>query len=260
MTATNDLHAAARTALACLDLTSLNDADTEADVARLCERAQGPHGAVAAVCVWPRFAAFARARLPVHIGVAAVANFPDGSADLARAVRDTAAIVDSGAQEVDVVLPFAALLAGDASTASRLLQAVRLACPGLTLKVILETGVLGSAALIDEASRIALACGADFLKTSTGKTTVSATPQAARVMLQAVAATPQAEGRVGFKASGGIRTVADAAVYMDLCAEVLGPQALVPRRFRIGASSLLNDIEAVLGGGGAAAPAAPGGY
>lgn len=260
MTATFDLQAAARTALACLDLTSLNDTDTEADVARLCERAQGPHGAVAAVCVWPRLAAFARARLPAHIAVAAVANFPDGSADLARAVRDTAAIVESGAQEVDVVLPFAALLSGDASTASRVLEAVRQACPGLALKVILETGVLGSEALIDEASRIALDCGADFLKTSTGKTTVSATPQAARVMLQAIATTPQAAGRVGFKASGGIRTVADAAVYMDLCAGLLGPQALVPARFRIGASSLLNDIEAVLGSGRTAAAAAPGSY
>src|SRR3982751_583046 len=100
-----DLQATARLALACLDLTSLNDADTEADVAKLCERAQGPHGPVAAVCVWPRFAAFARARLPAHIAVAAVANFPDGSADIERALRDTGEIVQSGAQEVDVALP-----------------------------------------------------------------------------------------------------------------------------------------------------------
>jgi deoxyribose-phosphate aldolase len=264
MTAANELQLAARTALACLDLTSLNDADTEADVARLCERAQGPHGAVAAVCVWPRFAAFARAQLPAHIGVAAVANFPDGSADVARAVRDTAAIVQAGAQEVDVVLPFAALMAGRAGAASQLLQAVRLACDGLSLKVILETGVLADAALIATACRIALDSGADFLKTSTGKTAVSATPMAARVMLQAIAASPQAAGRVGFKASGGIRTVADAAVYIDLCTELLGPQAVAPARFRIGASSLLNHIEAVLGGHGAGTrlgtSAAPGSY
>ena len=260
MTATTDLHAAARTALACLDLTSLNDADTEADVARLCERAQGPHGAVAAVCVWPRFAAFARAQLPAHIAVAAVANFPDGSADIARAVRDTAAIVHSGAQEVDVVLPFARLMAGDSLAVSALLQAVRKACPGLTLKVILETGVLVDAAWIAQASRLSLDSGADFLKTSTGKTAVSATPQAARLMLQAIAASPQAAGRVGFKASGGIRTVADAAIYMDLCREVLGAQSLTPARFRIGASSLLNDIEALLGGRGSAAGTPTGVY
>lgn len=260
MTATTDLLRAARTALACLDLTSLNDADTEADVARLCGRAHGPHGSVAAVCVWPRFAAFARARLPAHIAVAAVANFPDGSTDMARAVRDTTAIVQAGAQEVDVVLPFEALMAGQAGTVAALLQAVRRACDGLTLKVILETGVLADATLIDTASRIALDAGADFLKTSTGKTPVSATREAARVMLQAIAASPQAAGRVGFKASGGIRTVADAVLYLDLCAEVLGAQAVVPARFRIGASSLLNDIEAVLGGRAGGAAAAPGTY
>ena len=260
MTAADELQAAARTALACLDLTSLNDADTEADVARLCERAQGPHGAVAAVCVWPRFAAFARAQLPAHIAVAAVANFPDGSADLARAVRDTVDIVQAGAQEVDVVLPFEALLAGGAATASQLLKAVRHACEGLTLKVILETGVLADAALITTACRIALDNGADFLKTSTGKTPISATPQAARLMLQAIASAPQFAGRVGFKASGGIRTVADAAVYIDLCTDILGAQAVVPARFRIGASSLLNHIEAVLDGRSAGATAAPGTY
>ena len=250
----------ARSALACLDLTSLNDADTEADVAALCQRAQGPHGPVAAVCVWPRLAAFARAQLPAHIAVAAVANFPDGSADTERAVRDTATIVQSCAQEVDVVLPFRHLMAGDTAAVPRLLLAVRQACPGLTLKVILETGVLASDALIAEASRIALDCGADFLKTSTGKTPVSATPQAAQVMLQAIAGTPQAAGRVGFKASGGIRTVADAAVYMALCEALLGPHALRPARFRIGASSLLNDIEALLGGRAAAAGMASGVY
>ena len=276
-----DLAAQARTALACLDLTSLNDADTEADVATLCERARGPHGQgqrgpVAAVCVWPRLAAFARAQLPAHIAVAAVANFPDGSADIERAVRDTATIVQSGAQEVDVVLPFALLMAqptADARlVASKLLQAVRKTCDGLTLKVILETGVLADAVLISEASQLSLDCGADFLKTSTGKTPVSASPQAAQVMLQTIAAmgaanlgasaatAPRTAHGVGFKASGGIRTVADAAVYMDLLVEHLGAQALRPARFRIGASSLLNDIEAVLGGHGAAAPAAPGTY
>jgi deoxyribose-phosphate aldolase len=110
-----DLQATARIALACLDLTSLNDADTEADIDKLCARAQGPFGPVAAVCVWPRLAAFARQKLPADIAVAAVANFPDGSADIARAVRDTATIVQSGAQEVDVVLPYQQLLAGDES-------------------------------------------------------------------------------------------------------------------------------------------------
>jgi deoxyribose-phosphate aldolase len=255
-----DLHATAKLALACLDLTSLNDADTEADVRTLCARADGPHGAVAAVCVWPRFAALARRVLPSTIAVAAVANFPDGSADMQRALRDTREIVDAGAQEVDVVLPFARLQAGDERTVAALLAAVRAACPGLALKVILETGVLVDATLIARASRLAIDAGADFLKTSTGKTPVSATTEAASVMLRAIAADPKAAHRVGFKASGGIRTVADAAFYLGLVESILGPEALGPQRFRIGASSLLNDIEAVLGGRAAPAPSASGTY
>ena len=252
--------AQARTALACLDLTSLNDGDTEADVAQLCLRAQSPHGPVAAVCVWPRLAAFARAQLPAHIAVAAVANFPAGGADVERALRDTETVVRAGAQELDLVLPFARLMAGDHAAVTQLLRAVRNACPGLAMKVILETGVLVDSALIAQASRLSLENGADFLKTSTGKTAVSATPQAARVMLEAIASTPRAAARVGFKASGGIRSVADAAIYMDLCTELLGPQALKPARFRIGASSLLNDIETVLGGGDTKTYVAAGAY
>jgi deoxyribose-phosphate aldolase len=232
----------ARLALACLDLTSLNDGDTEADIARLCARAQGAHGAVAAVCVWPRFAAQARSLLPPAIQVAAVANFPDGSADVQRAVRDTAEIVAAGAQEVDLVLPWR-----DLAAAPALLAAVRRAGASLRLKVILESGELMQPALIKQASRIALDAGADFLKTSTGKTPRSASPEAARVMLEAIAADARGRNHVGFKASGGIRTVADAALYIALTAEVLGEGAVRPARFRLGASALLNDIEAVLG-------------
>jgi deoxyribose-phosphate aldolase len=178
-------------------------------------------------------------------------------------VRETAQIADAGAQEVDVVLPFTRLIAGDEGSVAALLAAVRAACTGLTLKVILETGVLADAALIARAATLSLQHGADFLKTSTGRTPVSATPDAARVMLGVIAADAQAAPRVGFKASGGIRTVADAAVYIALCRDMLGAQALSPRRFRIGASSLLADIEAVLDGHiavPAMKPAGPGSY
>ncbi len=247
----------ARIALACLDLTSLNDADTEADIAALCERAvavQARHGAVAALCVWPRYAALARRHLPSGIRVAAVANFPQGGADVQAAVRDTQAIVAAGAQEVDVVLPYR-----HPESAPALLQAVRRACEGLTLKVILETGELKEAAAIRLAARMALDAGADFLKTSTGKMPVSATPQAATLLLQAIsdaAGDAAAAGRVGFKPAGGIRTVADAAVYIALTAQHLGAGAVNPQRFRLGASGLLNDIEAVLEGRAAAGSAA----
>jgi deoxyribose-phosphate aldolase len=246
----------ARTALACLDLTSLNDGDSAADIERLCKRASGPFGTTAAVCVWPRFAALARARLPTGVAVAAVANFPDGGTDIARAVADTQDIVAAGAEEVDLVLPYRALRAGDERSCTALLAAVRAACPGLRLKVILETGELQDAALIRRAAALALQAGADFLKTSTGKTPVSATPAAARLLLQAIAADPAARGHVGFKPAGGIRTVADAAIYIALVRETLGEDAVSPARFRIGASGLLNDIETVLGG--AATPAAVG--
>lgn len=232
--------ATARLALSCLDLTSLNDADTDADVERLCQRAQGRCGTTAAVCVWPRFAKLARGSLPVAVRVAAVANFPDGSSDIARAVRDTQAIADAGAQEVDVVMPYR-----DLDAAPALLNAVRQACTGLTLKVIIETGELTDPALVRRACAIALDAGADFLKTSTGKVAVSATLEAARLLLQAIA-----EGghhHVGFKPAGGIRTVADAAGYIALSEAYLG--SVTPQRLRIGASGLLNDIEALLSGG-----------
>jgi deoxyribose-phosphate aldolase len=247
----------ARIALACLDLTSLNDGDTETQIDALCERAAGPHGRPAALCVWPRLARHARVHAPAGVAIAAVANFPDGSTDVERAVRDTGEIVQAGAQEVDVVLPWRALQAGDAAACAALLRAVRRASDGLLLKVILETGELRDPALIDSAARIALAEGADFLKTSTGKTPVSATPAAARLLLDAIAADASARARVGFKAAGGIRSVADAAVYLDLVEAALGRGALGPARLRIGASALLGDIEAVLGGR-AAGPAAQG--
>jgi deoxyribose-phosphate aldolase len=239
---------AARTALRCLDLTSLGDHDSTGDIERLCERAIGRQGPVAAVCVWPRFAALARRRLPASIAVAAVANFPAGGIDAEAALADVHPTVAAGAQELDVVLPWRALRDGDDAAAARLLDAVRRASAGLTLKVILESGELGDAALILRAARLALAHGADFLKTSTGKTPRGATPQAWRGMLQAIADDPHARHRAGVKASGGMRSVAGTLPYIELCRDVLGPASLTPQRFRIGASSLLDDIEAVLGG------------
>lgn len=237
---------AARLALQCLDLTSLNEGDTPADIAALCQRAQTPFGNVAAVCVWPRFVAQARAALPASIHVAAVANFPAGALDEALALRDVAAITSAGGDEVDVVLPYRALMRGDSAACADFLDAVRKACGPLTLKVIIESGVLADPALIAKATQLALAAGADFVKTSTGKTPVSATLDAATIMLNTIAASGLP--RAGFKASGGIRTVADATAYLRLAADSLGADALTPLRFRFGASGLLSDIEAALAG------------
>lgn len=251
-----ELQVAARQALACLDLTSLNDADTAADIAALCAKAQTPFGPVAAVCVWPRFVAQARAALPAAIKVAAVADFPDGALDLPRALADVTAIAQAGGDEVDVVLPYKALMAGQRAEVAEFLAELRHASRPLALKVIIESGELATPELIREATRLALMAGADFVKTSTGKSQVSATPEAAAVMLAEIAASGLAH--TGFKASGGIRTVAEAQRYLQLAADKLGPAALTPQRLRFGASGLLNDILAVLSGQDGAAATATG--
>jgi deoxyribose-phosphate aldolase len=235
----------ARTALACLDLTSLNDNDDAVAIDTLCARAVTRFGNVAAVCVWPRFVAQARAALPASIAVAAVANFPDGALDLQRALADTHAILGAGGDEVDLVLPWRAMLAGQIGEASQLVAQVRAECAGRRLKLIIESGELPSAAAIAQASVIGLDAGVDFLKTSSGKTAHSASLDAARVMLAAIAGQSRP---VGFKASGGIRTVADAAGYIALVRDMLGNDAATPSRLRFGASGLLGDIERVLGG------------
>jgi len=201
----------------------------------------------------------ARAGAPAGVRVAAVANFPLGGTDVAAAVAETRAIVDAGGDEVDLVLPWRALAAGDAAGAVALVLAVRAACTGCTLKLIIESGDLADPALIHQACGIGLDAGVDFLKTSTGKTATGATPAAARVMLAAIAGHPRGAA-VGFKASGGIRTVADAAVYIALVRELLGADAARPQRLRFGASGLLGDIESVLAGHGAGHPTAAGSY
>ena len=139
------------------------------------------------------------------------------------------------------------------------MQAVRAACTGRTLKLILESGDLATPARIHQASLIGLDAGVDFLKTSTGKTATGATPEAARVMLQAISNHPRGAA-VGFKASGGIRKVADAAVYIALVREILGDAAVTPQRLRFGASGLLGDITAVLQGRGPGNTSAAGSY
>lgn len=241
------LETQARQALACLDLTSLNDGDSEASTAALCAKAQTAFGHAAAVCVWPRFVAQARAALPSSVRVAAVANFPDGALDTQRALRDVDTIAQAGGDEIDVVLPWKALLAGEVQEVAEFLAEVRHASRPLTLKVIIESGALKDEVLIRRATQLALNAGADFIKTSTGKTAVSATPAAAKAMLAEIKAAGLSSA--GFKASGGIRSVAQAGEYLQLAADA----GLAPKRVRFGASGLLDDILLVLGGGASGA-------
>jgi deoxyribose-phosphate aldolase len=241
-----DPGAVARRTIPLLDLTSLGDDDSPETIERLCALAAGAGGPPAAVCVYPEHIATARRALASRglesVKVATVTNFPDGSADVERARRETRRAVAAGADEVDVVLPWRAWRDGDHDTGRRLLAACREAAVGRVLKVILETGELRDPAVIRAASLAALDAGADFIKTSTGKVAVNATPAAARVMLEVI----RERGRGGFKAAGGVRVVSDAAVYLALADEILGPAWADAAHLRIGASALLGELRSAV--------------
>jgi deoxyribose-phosphate aldolase len=239
----------ARRLLGLIDLTSLNPSDTEASVTALAALASTPAGRVAAVCIWPRFIDLARRCLEgPGVPIAAVANFPAGANDVTAAAAETAAAIAAGADEVDVVFPYRAMLAGDDATGLALVRACRAACgESGRLKVILETGQLGSQERIRHASELAVEGGAHFLKTSTGKTQPAATLPAAAVMLEVIAAAKRRGITVGLKASGGLGRMADAAAYLDLYEERFGPGSATPASFRIGASSLITPVLAALG-------------
>jgi deoxyribose-phosphate aldolase len=243
----------ARRLLGLLDLTTLNDSDDGQVVRALAAYAATPVGHVAALCTWSRLIGDALDSLAgTGVPVAAVTNFPAGEPDVAGAAAQSAAAVAAGAAEIDVVFPWRAFLAGDAATALALVRACREACgTQARLKVILETGQLGTAVRIREAADIAIAGGADFLKTSTGKTQPGATLAAAQVMLDAIAHAQTRGVRVGFKASGGVRTIADAASYLAAYEHRFGAGSAQPQVFRIGASQLVLELLAIGGGTGA---------
>jgi deoxyribose-phosphate aldolase len=238
----------ARRLLGLIDLTSLNPTDTEASVATLAASASTRAGKVAALCIWPRFIAVARRSLSgTGVPIAVVTNFPAGSSDIGSAAAETAAAVADGADEIDVVFPYRAMLAGDGATAVALVRACRAACgPKTLLKVILETGQLGSAERIRQAAELAVEGGAHFLKTSTGKTQPGATLPAAEAMLEVIASAKSRGVAVGFKASGGVSTIADAAAYLELYEKRFGAGSATAATFRIGASSLIKPVLAAL--------------
>ncbi|MGQ3047091.1 MAG: deoxyribose-phosphate aldolase [Niveispirillum sp.] len=232
-----------------LDLTSLNDADDADSTAALCARAVTPAGNVAAVCLWSSFVPQAKQTLiGSTVKVATVVNFPGGSLPAEKVVDQIARALADGADEIDVVMPYAAVMAGMGGDQRALdhLAACREACGPATMKVILESGVLAKPALIERAAQVAVAAGADFLKTSTGKVPAGATPGAARIMLTACR---EAGRPVGFKASGGIRDVETAAQYLALADDICGPGWASPATFRFGASGLLDALLGVLGHG-----------
>jgi deoxyribose-phosphate aldolase len=242
---TTDAARVARRALPLVDLTDLSDTCSSDDIDRLCARAVGPFGAVAAVCVWPRFVQQAADRLrDSGVRVATVVNFPSGGTDVAATVAETVGAVADGADEIDLVLPYRSFLAGHVTVAASMIQAVRQAAqPPMALKLIVETGEFPSLALVGAAAQLGIDNDVDFVKTSTGKSPVSATLGAAVMILEQI----RLSGRsVGIKVSGGVRTVDDAARYMQAADEMMGPGWIGPATFRFGASGLLDALEAAL--------------
>ncbi len=243
--------AALTLAVRCMDLTTLEGADTPGRVQSLCAKALRPEPTdpavppVAAVCVYPELVAVASGALAgTPVRVASVAgSFPAGLGPIGVRLSEIADAVAAGADEIDIVLNRSAFLAGRYRQAFDEVSASKEAAGHAHLKVILETGELGSYDAVRKASMLAMAAGADFIKTSTGKIGTSATLPVALCMAEAIRDFADAEGRaVGLKVAGGIRTAKQSWQYLVVIAETLGQQWLDPDLFRIGASSLLNDV------------------
>ncbi|EPU0813589.1 deoxyribose-phosphate aldolase [Morganella morganii] len=247
-----DLTAAAQRALSLMDLTTLNDDDTDAKVTALCHQAKSPAGQTAAVCIYPRFIPLARKVLreqgTPEVRIATVTNFPHGNDDIEIALAETNAAIAYGADDVDVVFPYRALMAGNTQVGFDMVKACKEACArhNVLLKVIIESGELKDPALIRQASEISIKAGADFIKTSTGKVPVNATPETAEIMMTVIR--DMGVGKtVGFKPAGGVRTAEEAAQYLTMADRIMGEGWADSRHFRFGASSLLASLLNTLG-------------
>ena len=240
-----------RLAIACIDLTTLEGKDSQGRVRSLCAKAIAPAPqfpelpSVAAVCVYPSLVRVAKDVLrgsPVRVASVATA-FPSGLSSLEVRLADTRAAIASGADEIDMVIDRGAFLSGKERAVFDEIVAVKRACGEIHLKVILETGELGSYDNVRRASDLALEAGADFIKTSTGKVGTNATFPVAVAMCEAIRDYVRRTGRrAGLKVAGGVRTTKAALTYLVVVKETLGEAWLSPDWFRIGASSLLDDL------------------
>jgi len=239
-------------AIRCMDLTTLEGRDSEGKARSLCAKAMTPRPgwpgvpSVAAVCVYPNLVAVAKDALRGStVKVASVAtSFPSGLADLSIKLADTEQAISAGADEIDMVIDRGAFLSGYERKVFDEIVAVKAVCGDRAhLKVILETGELGSYENTRRASDLALEAGADTIKTSTGKVGTNATFPTALVMCEAIRDFARRTGqRRGLKVAGGVKTTKQALTYLVIVNETLGPQWLDPDMFRIGASTLLDDL------------------
>jgi deoxyribose-phosphate aldolase len=234
-----------------LPLFDLTDPEAAAPAAirKLCARARTPAGNVAALCLPVGALAIAKPDLAGSaVPLAGLVNFPDGTGAPDAVSAELAAALAAGAEEIELVLPYRAVIAGDAAAATALVRNARAACGRkVLLKAVLETGRLGTAALIRAAAEAAIAGGADFLVTSSGFAEPGASAEAAATMLAVIAEARVRRRWVGFKAHGGIRTLSDAQPYLALYDRVLGEGAASAANFRIGGDALLNDVLLALG-------------
>ncbi|WP_395480127.1 deoxyribose-phosphate aldolase [Candidatus Curculioniphilus buchneri] len=243
----NNLTFTAQRVLRFLDLTRLNDNDNEQEIISLCRKAQNIAGNTAAICIYPYFIPIARKILDLQnntsIRIATVTNFPHGRHKLTIAIQEICSAIAYGANEIDMVFPYQSLIAGNENIGFTMVKEASELCQNkhVLLKVIIECGELQHANLIRCATNIVIAGGANFIKTSTGKTPINATLTNAEIILKTIIE-QNAEKRVGLKVSGGIRTVQEATAYLDLTDKIMGVNWINLQNFRIGASSLLDDI------------------
>jgi deoxyribose-phosphate aldolase len=238
-------------AIRMMDLTTLEGKDTPGKVRQLCIKAMQPLdsngdiGPCAAICVYPNMVPIAKRALQGStVKVASVATaFPSGQSPLDIKLDDVRRAVEFGADEIEMVIDRGAMLQGDYGKVFDEIAATKEACGEAHLKVILETGELGSYDMVRKASEIGIAAGGDFIKTSTGKIQPAATPAVTLVMLEAIRDHYHATGRkIGMKPAGGVRTAKQSLHYLVLVKETLGDAWLTPDLFRFGASALLNDV------------------
>lgn len=228
-----------------MDLTSLNESDTESTISVLCEKAKTPFGHVAAICTYPAFVRLTAAEFSgTPIKIVTVANFPTGTAPIETVLLEIGQALEDGAQEMDIVFPYENFLAGKRGDTQEFVASCKAACgKKVVLKMILETGKLQTVRNIADASRLCFEAGADFIKTSTGKNAPGATLEAVATMLFAVREmTTRLNKCLGVKVSGGIRELEQAAQYILLAEKIMGPTWVCSQTFRLGSSQLINEI------------------
>jgi deoxyribose-phosphate aldolase len=240
-----------------IDLTSLNTTDNRSTIIRFTGKVNSFGGRftnipnVAAICVFPNFVSVVKEKLSArNVRIAAVSgSFPTSQTFRSIKVAESKMAIEAGADEIDIVIPVGSFLGNDFASVADEIREIKQAIGDKHLKVIVESGLLGDYEHIYRASMIAMDAGADFIKTSTGKTPVSATPEAAFVMCRAISDFYSETGiKVGFKAAGGIVTASDALMYYSIVNQCLGAEWLNNKLFRIGASRLANNILSEISG------------